>query len=212
MLLSSDEEDEVEVEEEPEVIQVGSDESDATTHSSSTKSSVASKKKKLCIKGSSEEEEEEEERPKKEKKSKKEKKKKEKKEKRRNEEENNGFDDDDDDYMRGGGASDDSDFEGENYTEDQKVAILEMFNNASVEDIQSMISISKNRVKSLVECRPFTDFADLVIGRFRTLGSDTLAWVSLGFGLPRPEPPKKSIWAWIQNLILYILEWKSTNV
>jgi len=77
------------------------------------------------------------------------------------EEEGDDFDDGED-YEKGGGASDDSDFEGENYTDDQKEAILKMFNEASIEDIQSMINISKARVKNLVELRPFVDFTDLV--------------------------------------------------
>lgn len=51
--------------------------------------------------------------------------------------------------------------EGDNMTDSQKAAILSLFNDASVEDIQSMISISIKRVKNLVELRPFLDFSDL---------------------------------------------------
>ncbi len=48
-------------------------------------------------------------------------------------------------------------------SDSQKAAILTLFNDASVEDIQSMINITIKRVKNLVELRPFTDFADLVV-------------------------------------------------
>lgn len=63
--------------------------------------------------------------------------------------------------MKGGGASSDSDLEGENYTDEEKEAILKMFNTASIEDIQSMINISKPRVKNIIALRPFESFQDL---------------------------------------------------
>ena len=102
---------------------------------------------------------------KKSKKEKKEKKvKKEKKEKKEKKQKKKDLDysDDDDEYVKGGGASSDSDLEGENYTDEEKEAILKMFNTASIEDIQSMINISKPRVKNIIALRPFESFQDLV--------------------------------------------------
>ncbi len=119
-------------------------------------------KKKLCILDSSEDDQAEKKSSKKSnKKEKKEKKNKKNKKSKQIDEEADDFDDGDD-YEKGGGASDDSDFESENYTDEQKEAILKMFNEASIEDIQSMINISKGRVKSLVDLRPFVDFTDIV--------------------------------------------------
>lgn len=164
MILSSDEDEEICKPSKRQVSDSDSDKSSSSSASSCAKSTTSSTKvtkKKITILNSSDDAESPKKSKKSVKKEKKTKKKKEKKEKR-NRDADEDAEDDGDEYFKGGGASDDSDFEGENYTDDQKEAILEMFNEAPLEDIQSMINISKLKMKHIIELRPFKDFLDLV--------------------------------------------------
>ncbi len=72
-------------------------------------------------------------------------------------------DDDGEDFNRSDASGgDDSDDDGDNISEDQQIAILSLFNDASLQDIQSMINISTKKLQTLLSLRPFTDFKDLV--------------------------------------------------
>jgi len=48
-------------------------------------------------------------------------------------------------------------------SEAQQVAILSLFNDAPLLDIQSMINISTKKLETLLSLRPFENFKDLVI-------------------------------------------------
>ncbi len=131
----------------------------------SDKKSVSKSRKKVIIKSSGDEDDEEtaaKTSSKKSKKKKEKKKKHDKKPKRVVEEEaasgDEGEDFGEDDMS---GDSDNSDTE-EHLTDQQKEAVLALFNDASVEDIQSMMNIAKKRLEALVSLRPFENFNDLV--------------------------------------------------
>lgn len=144
-----------------------SDSNDSESDSAKSAASSQNKptKKKLRILNSSEDDEVIIEKEDTKKKSSSKKSKKDKKEKKKSVKiDDEEFEEDDDNYEKGGGGggcSDDSDFEGDNYSDYEKGAILKMFNEASIEDIQSMININKPRVKSLIALRPYVDFIDL---------------------------------------------------
>lgn len=72
-------------------------------------------------------------------------------------------DQDDDDFDRNdrGDNSTDSNDDEISLTEEEKEAILTLFNNSPMEDIQSMINISTNRLKTLLSLRPFQNYPDL---------------------------------------------------
>ena len=56
-----------------------------------------------------------------------------------------------------GAGSEDSD-EGDNLSDGQKDAILTLFRDASVEEIMSMINLTKKKIQTLLTLRPFTSF------------------------------------------------------
>lgn len=72
------------------------------------------------------------------------------------EEEDDEFDKDD---FSGGSDSDD---DGDHISEAQQAAILSLFNDAPLLDIQSMINISTKKLETLLSLRPFENFKDLV--------------------------------------------------
>lgn len=117
-------------------------------------------RKKIVIKSSSDEEQEEvvkETKLKSEKKSKKKKKSKKSKKKR----DESGSDVSEEEYDKDA-YSDDSDSDSEEkLTDEQCQQVLNLMNNASAEDIQSIINISPKRLQLLISLRPFRSFNHL---------------------------------------------------
>ena len=153
------------------IIASDSDEEIADSKSTSSKSSDKSSlnesedekpkksKKKVIVKSSSDEESS---KPKKSSKKEKKKSKKEKKKKSRRDSDSNS-DQSDNDYDKNDYSDDDSqdsDSE-EKLTEEQMFDVLNLFNKASPEDIQSMINISPKRLELLISLRPFRNFGHL---------------------------------------------------
>lgn len=92
-----------------------------------------------------------------------EKKDKKKKKKSRKDSESDG-EGDDNEFNRSDADNDSDDSNVDELTDSEKAAILSLFNSASIEEIQSMLSLSANRVrlvKSVLEQKPFQDFIEL---------------------------------------------------
>ena len=142
------------------------DSTDEEVNDKSAKTKNLSGNKRVCIK-SSDEEENESHKKKHDKNAKSKSKSKAKKEKKKkpmiDEDGEGASNDDGEEYGNDdmNGDSDNSDTE-EQLSDQQKVAILGLFNNASVEEIQSMMSISTKRLDTLLSLRPFENFNDLV--------------------------------------------------
>ena len=165
LVILSDDDDEVES------TSVKSKQSSASSLNSLASSGAekVSKKtaKKSILRSSSdqdEEEEVEERSSKKSKKHKKEKKKHKKHKQSRRDDEEAASDQSDNEFAKRGADydTDDSADEEDKMTDEEKAAILSMLNDASSEDIQSMINISAKRVSTLMSLRPFKNYEDLV--------------------------------------------------